>query len=44
MPAEAGDRDAALILDMALAARDAIGFVASLDRRPSWPAACTRTQ
>jgi uncharacterized protein with HEPN domain len=31
MPPEASDRDAALLLDMALAARDAIGFVTDLD-------------
>ena len=31
MPPEPSDRDAALLLDMALAARDAIGFVADLD-------------
>jgi uncharacterized protein with HEPN domain len=31
MPAEPSERDAALILDMALAARDAMSFVADLD-------------
>lgn len=31
MPPEPAERDAALILDMALAARDALGFVADLD-------------
>lgn len=31
MPPDAAQRDAALILDMALAARDAIGFAADLD-------------
>ena len=31
MPPESGGRDAALILDMAFAARDAMGFVEGLD-------------
>lgn len=31
MPPDTGERDAALILDMALAARDALSFVADLD-------------
>lgn len=31
MPPEPSERDAALLLDMTLAARDAIGFVADLD-------------
>lgn len=31
MPPDPSDREAALLLDMALAARDAIGFVADLD-------------
>lgn len=31
MPPEPADRDAALLLDMVLAARDALGFVAALD-------------
>ena len=31
MPPEPSDRNAALLLDMALAARDALGFVAGMD-------------
>jgi hypothetical protein len=41
--AEAGDRNAALLLDMLLAAKDAQGFVAGIDEA-AFLVACTRTR
>ncbi|MFN7000173.1 hypothetical protein [Elioraea tepidiphila] len=42
--AELPERDAAFLLDMLLAARDAQDFVAGMDQSGSWRAGCTRTR
>lgn len=44
MPAEPSERDAVLLLDMALAARDPIGFVADLDEAAFLASRCIRTR